>query len=652
MLKTMRKSAGSPFIKLLLTLLVLSFISFYGFNRAKGGCNTNNIATVNGESIGLNEFTSNFKSSYEFYRKLGLLKSGEDQEEVMNRLKELVLDGMIESKIKIQEAKKLGLTVSDLELADNIKTQFTDPSTKEFNEKYYEFYLRQNGMASEQFEEGQRERLLVSKLDEFIKSTAKISPEEVIEDYKNRNESLNISFVKFDPKSFATAVKDPSTKELEDFYSKNKDKFKPEQERKIEYIYLAPEDFVEPSDSELKTFFADKFEKKSPDDLKGERIRASHILLKTEKGQDDQKLLEQANEILKKIKAGEAFEKLASIYNPDGTKFAGGDLGYFGKGKMVKEFEAVAFNLKTGELSNPVKTSFGYHIIKVTDKIPEGEATFDRLRKEVSSAYLSAIKYDAQKFKPIGDKMNSILASIKSTMTKDPKKQLAAYKSKEKIHWGESGFFTQAGSIDGIPDSMQIVRSSFGILPNETSDIISGFFSKNDYLVKLKEVKDSKEPVFDSIKERVKVAYKESLADGKAKESCEKFIEESKKAPAKFESIAKSGKLVPTDTGVFKRNPTGAIPLLGSSTDLMAKVFSMSTKDPILNSPPQVIDQKYYAVKLKDKTEADMKKFETEKASLVKIALEERQREFLQDWVSAIKSSAKIKKFQLKETQF
>jgi foldase protein PrsA len=108
---------------------------------------------------------------------------------------------------------------------------------------------------------------------------------------------------------------------------------------------------------------------------RGEQVRARHILLKTE---------EEAREVLQRLKKGEDFAKLAREKSADeGTKQRGGDLGYFPRGRMAKEFEEAAFSLKVGEISDVVKTSFGYHIIKLEDRVPERIPPYEEVKREV-----------------------------------------------------------------------------------------------------------------------------------------------------------------------------------------------------------------------------------------------------------------------------
>lgn len=129
------------------------------------------------------------------------------------------------------------------------------------------------------------------------------------------------------------------------------------------------------SDAELKNFYEQNKQKFKT----GEQVRASHILVKTEK---------EANDILEQLKKGASFEDMAKKYSTDSTAAKGGDLGWFSRGAMVPEFDKAVFSLKEGEQSGIVKTQFGYHIIKVTGKRPAGIRTFDEVKEQIKSTLL------------------------------------------------------------------------------------------------------------------------------------------------------------------------------------------------------------------------------------------------------------------------
>ncbi len=122
--------------------------------------------------------------------------------------------------------------------------------------------------------------------------------------------------------------------------------------------------------------------------MRPEQVKASHILIKVSPDADKatkEKARKQLEAIQKKLKKGEDFATLARQYSQGPSKDRGGDLGYFGKGQMVKPFEDVAFSLKVGEVSDIVETQFGYHLIKVTDKKPAGKVPFEEIKDRLKT---------------------------------------------------------------------------------------------------------------------------------------------------------------------------------------------------------------------------------------------------------------------------
>ena len=149
------------------------------------------------------------------------------------------------------------------------------------------------------------------------------------------------------------------------------------------------------SDDEMKKFYdqnKDKFKS-------GEQVKASHILVKSESS---------AQDILSQLKKGASFEELARKNSADASAAKGGDLGWFSKGTMVPEFDKVAFGLKDGELSNVVKTPYGFHIIKVTGKRAAGVRSFDEVKDQIKAAMMPA-------------KQQEVLQQLKESLKKSAK---------------------------------------------------------------------------------------------------------------------------------------------------------------------------------------------------------------------------------------
>ncbi|WP_427339616.1 peptidylprolyl isomerase [Caloranaerobacter sp. DY30410] len=145
-------------------------------------------------------------------------------------------------------------------------------------------------------------------------------------------------------------------------------------------------------EEELVTFYSDNKEKfKKP-----ETVRARHILVDTES---------EANKIIEEIKSGLNFEDAAKRYSKCPSKANGGDLGYFTRGKMVKEFENASFELEKGQMSEPVKTSFGYHIIEILDKKEEEISPFEAVKDQIKNQLIAA-KQNEVYFKKVEELRN------------------------------------------------------------------------------------------------------------------------------------------------------------------------------------------------------------------------------------------------------
>ena len=178
------------------------------------------------------------------------------------------------------------------------------------------------------------------------------------------------------------------------------------------------------SDEDLKKFYEQNKEKFKS----GEQIRASHILVKTEK---------EAKDILAQLKSGGNFEELAKKNSADSSAAKGGDLGWFGKGNMVPAFEKAALALKEGQISDVVKSDFGFHIIKLTGKRPAGIRPFEEVKEQIKGAILPTkqqevfqkIKDELKKSAKISvkeDVLNSIGGNKEETKTDEKKPAEAA----------------------------------------------------------------------------------------------------------------------------------------------------------------------------------------------------------------------------------
>ena len=230
-----------------------------------------------------------------------------------------------------------------------------------------------------EFEDNIRREILRDKLQLLLTAGLGVTHNALRREFAKQEQQTRIRYVFFDPDTISPK---PNQEELEEFFNDNPEAYKGAEERRIRYfeILLKPNE-VELSDAQIN-------ERMESLDTQ-ERIRASQIFFKTSPNQEDAEQLALANRVLRQLKSGAGFEELARRYSEDENATRGGDMGFFPRGVQDKDFDKVAFNLKQGEISEVLKTAFGYHIIKVTSR-PDTAAALRRtlaehqLREELS----------------------------------------------------------------------------------------------------------------------------------------------------------------------------------------------------------------------------------------------------------------------------
>src|SRR6516165_6606303 len=376
-----------------LVLVVLAFIVAYipSFVRGTGtdASSGDTIAVVEGRDITSGEFRRTYQSQLQAYRSA---YGGQMSEQLLKQLgiEQQILQQMVDEQAALAEAERLGIDVSDEEVRQRI---FAIPAFQEnghfIGDQRYQQLLRMQRppLSPSDFEDGIRRNLTVEKLRASLTDWLSVPDKELEQEYRRRNDKVKLAVVSFMADKFRSQV-NATDQDIASYFDAHKNDFKMPEKRKIKFLLIDVDALrakVKVPEADVRRAYDDNIDQYSTP----EQIRASHILLKTE-GKDDAAVKAKIEDLLKQAKAGADFGELAKKYSEDESNAKnGGDLDYFGRGKMVPEFDAVAFTLQPGQISDVVKTQFGYHIIKVTDKKTAVSKSLDEVRDQIKDQLVS-----------------------------------------------------------------------------------------------------------------------------------------------------------------------------------------------------------------------------------------------------------------------
>ena len=622
MLRLMRKQAGSWLIKILLGAIVIVFV-FWGvgsFRAQRGG----RVALVNGDQITLDEYREAYNNLIEQLRR----RLGNNFDDAMIKqlqVKRQALNQLIDNKLLVQEAKKLKFRVSKKELADEISHIAAFQSGGTFDSRLYRGVLDRLRMTPEAFEEAQKNAMLIDKLKTLITSSAKISDQEALDWYDWINASVNIDFVLFDPDHYKDIH--PSEEEIKTFFENHKENYKTDAMVKVRYLKFDAKAYlpkVKLSDEEVRDYYDENLESfETP-----KTVEARHILIKVDQNADPatvKKAKERALKIMKLAREGKNFAELAKKYSEGPTRDKGGYLGTFKKGAMVKPFSDVAFSLKAGEISEPVRTRFGWHIIKVEKVNKASTTSFDDaekgIRKKLSEDMAKSLAYDDAE--TVSDNLFQ-------------KEDLINAAKERKMKILTTDFFSRKGPIKGISDPSEFASVAFNLDVDEISNVHE--YENGYYILQVIDKIQPKIPALEKVKEKVKLDLIKETQDEKAKADSETLLAALKSGKT-IQTESKKFNLKPETTGFFKRN--GSIPKIGFEREIGDVAFELTDKNPF---PGHVIkgSKGYYVIQFKGRKISDPENFTKEKEDIKNRLLAQKKSSMFDALLAQIKSKSDI----------
>lgn len=345
LLANLRKNSRSSILIFLFGIIIVVFI--FSFGPASNGCRSSTMsasdayaAKVNGQKISRQDFEKAYARQLQILQRQSGQEVTREQADAFG-MGSRVLDQLIDRELLLQAAKDEGLRVSDTEISAEIDKVDAFKKDGVFSQSEYQTIVeRQLGMMMWQFEEQIRQDLLVQKMVASLSGAAKASDDEATAEFVREKERYALSLVRFQVRAQKSKLDAPTAEAIDAFAASHVDAIKAQYESNPKYN-------------------------------KVKEISARHILVQTSPTLNQDQAIAKIKELKAKIEGGADFAEVAKTESQDpGSKDKGGELGRFGPGTMAPEFETAAFAMKPGELSEPVVTSFGVHLIKV-DAIKE-----------------------------------------------------------------------------------------------------------------------------------------------------------------------------------------------------------------------------------------------------------------------------------------
>ncbi|MBC8166126.1 MAG: peptidylprolyl isomerase, partial [Bryobacteraceae bacterium] len=432
--------------------LVVTLIPGFG---ASGAPREQLVAQIGEEPLTVREVQTTLQSA---------LKGKQIPQEMVQFYVPQLIDQMITERAVAFQAARMGFKITDVELANAIRSMLTQYfPTGDIDQQAYQRFLSSQGLNVTEFEKNVRQNLLLLRLQNIALEGAIVTPSEVESEYRRKNDKIKIEYVKFTPASDLKSKVAVTPEEVKTYYSTQKAQYNTPEKRSFHLLFANEQRIganFEVPEQELRAAYNSSLDKYRS----LERVRARHILIKADdKNKDDLAKAEaKASNLLKQIRGGADFAKLAKENSEDtGSGAKGGEMDWFARGQMVAPFENSAFSMKPNEISNLVKTQFGYHIIQVLEKESAKTKQFDEVKNEIATE---------RKRESVFNRMQQAMDQARAELVKAPQnaQQIAA---KHNLGYHKVENQKKGDPLPELGNSAEVDNAVTGLRPNEVSPV-------------------------------------------------------------------------------------------------------------------------------------------------------------------------------------
>ena len=528
-----------------------------------------------------------------------------------SRLAQEILQDLVNQKEIEYEAKRLGITVSDQERADRIR-QFL-PSA--FNggtfvgmDRYAAEVQARFQLPVAEFEELIRQSLLEEKFKKLVTDGISVGPAELQDEFRNKNEKVKLDYALIKPEELEAKIT-PDEAEIKASFEKNKSKYQVPEKRVVRYALVDVNQIrqgLQISDDQLKVQYQQNIKQYQVPN----RVHAEHILLMTV-GKTDaevEEIKKKAEDILGQVKKRAKFEDLAKKYSEDpGTKDKGGDLGWLVQGQTVPEFEKVAFSLQKGQISDLVKTQYGFHMIKVLDKETAHTKPFEEVKNQLRGDLVPNLA-DKQA-SDIADQMSAAIRRSNKTSLDDLANQYKLFVGETRPVSATDPLIELANSSD-VKDAIFRLRAGELSLPIRTD---RGYVA-----LSLKTVVPAHQATLEEVRDKIIADLKLEKAVEQARSKADELVKRVK-AGEKFDIAARALGLEPKTSELLARD--GSIPGAASGKQLSA-AFHLNAGGV---GAPLILGQNWLVYRVAQKQEPNPADFEKQKRELTESVLQSKR---------------------------
>jgi peptidyl-prolyl cis-trans isomerase D len=549
-----------------------------------------------------------------------------------------ILDQAVNSRISLQEARRLGFGASDAEVRDEIARQFSDPASGKFDVKLYKDYVVRNYGSVALFEQSVRDALAAQKLRAYVSAAAQVSEREVRDSYDRENTEFDLSYVTVAAEDVAKKIT-ASDEELRQYFDAHKTDYRfLEPQKKIRYLFINQEKVGQ------KLAIPDEDLRKEYEGLKPENkmagVRVQQIVLKVARPELDQEILNKATAIVSRIRGEdltateEQFAEQARGNSEDPATAKGG--GWLpnpvkripnrkpnaaGTPGNVTDLLQNTLEWKEGQVGDPFKTGNTYYIFRRGAVVPK---SFEDAKPELLVSLRNRRSYNVAQ--DIARKANDRLKE-----TRDPQKvaqEFAAQANMTPAEMVKETPFVQPS--DDVPDIGSSPQFEEKLKPLEEAGAVGEFVGvKNGFAIpQLVEKRPERIPELEEVKERVAEDFKRARADEQLEQTAKEIAASAGGVDA-LKAAATKADLKAADEESFKLGrPLGTA---GTDPALDAAVYQLKTGEG--TKAPVKVGNKWVVVAVKARRDAKPEDFEKQKTELTERALEERRGQLFDDFL-------------------